>query len=243
MNRIDKCFEQLKAAGKKAVMPFVTAGDPDMETTVNAVTEMFDRGADIMLMGVPFSDPIAESTVIQEASLRSLENGTTLDKVFGAVEKIRAVSEKPVVLMMYINTIFAYGTDKFFSLCSEKGVDGVIIPDLPFEEHDEVAEYAQKYDVYNITVAAPSSRDRIKMITKSATGFVYCVSNGSGNYEEFVAAVAENASCPVCGVLCDGNAVSRCDAVACDSAVVELMNSEGENAVKAAGEFAAAMVS
>ena len=111
MNRIDKCFEELKAAGKKALVTFITAGDPDMDTTVRTALEMFDKGADIIELGVPFSDPIAEGVTIQKSSLRSLRGGTTLDKIFGAVDDIRAKTDKPLILMMYLNTIFVYGTE------------------------------------------------------------------------------------------------------------------------------------
>ena len=122
MNRIDKCFEELKAAGKKALVTFITAGDPDMDTTVRTALEMFDKGADIIELGVPFSDPIAEGVTIQKSSLRSLRGGTTLDKIFGAVDDIRAKTDKPLILMMYLNTIFVYGTERFFSLCREKAL-------------------------------------------------------------------------------------------------------------------------
>ncbi|MDO5125951.1 MAG: tryptophan synthase subunit alpha, partial [Ruminococcus sp.] len=115
-NRIDACFEQLNKENKKALITFVTTGDPDMETTENVVLSMFDNGADIVELGVPFSDPIAEGITIQKASLRSLNNGTTLDKIFDLVSKIRAKVDKPLLLMMYVNTIFRYGTEKFFSL-------------------------------------------------------------------------------------------------------------------------------
>jgi len=114
MNRIDKAFAELKAAGKKALITFVTAGDPDLDTTEKAVIEMFGNGADIIELGVPFSDPVAEGPVIQEASLRSLEGGTNLDRIFGIVINIRRKTDKPLLLMMYINTIFRYGTEKFY---------------------------------------------------------------------------------------------------------------------------------
>ena len=143
MNRIDKAFAELKAAGKKALITFVTAGDPDLDTTEKAVTEMFGNGADIIELGVPFSDPVAEGPVIQEASLRSLEGGTNLDKIFGIVINIRRKTDKPLLLMMYLNTVFRYGTERFFEKCRMTGIDGVIIPDMPYEEKDEVSAQAK----------------------------------------------------------------------------------------------------
>ena len=114
MNRIDKCFEQLKAQNRKALITFITAGDPDLDTTEKTALKMYDSGADMIELGVPFSDPVAEGVTIQKASLRSLRVGTNLTKIFDCVRKIRAETDKPLLLMMYINTIFRYGTDKFF---------------------------------------------------------------------------------------------------------------------------------
>ena len=144
MNRIDACLSKLKAEGKKALITFLTAGDPSLDTTEKLVLTMFDNGADIIEIGVPFSDPIAEGTTIQEASLRALSTGeTNLDTIFELVKRLRTKTDKPLVLMMYINTIFRYGTEKFFKLCKEDGIDGVIVPDLPYEERDEILPYAK----------------------------------------------------------------------------------------------------
>ena len=125
-NRIDACFEKLKAENKKALVTFITAGDPDMDTTEKCVLEMYKNGSDIIEIGVPFSDPIAEGATIQKASLRSLSGGTNLDKIFDLVRKLRTQTDKPMLLMMYINTIFKFGTAKFFELCKETQIDGVI---------------------------------------------------------------------------------------------------------------------
>lgn len=176
-NRIDKCFEDLKARGEKALITFVTAGDPDLETTEKLVLEMFDRGADIIELGVPFSDPIAEGKSIQKASLRSLQGGTTLDKIFNTVKNLREKTDKPLLLMMYVNTIFKYGTERFFKNCADYQIDGVIVPDLPFEERDEIADTAEKYGIYNIYLVAPTSADRVLMIAKESKGFLYVVSS------------------------------------------------------------------
>ena len=177
MNRIENKFAELKAAGKKALITFLTSGDPDIETTEKAVLEMFDKGADIIELGVPFSDPVAEGPVIQEASLRSLNGGTNLDKIFGAVENIRKATDKPLVLMMYINTVFRYGTAKFFEKCRLTGIDGVIIPDMPYEEKAEMEEPANAHNVAVISMIAPTSEEKIKMIAGEAKGFIYVVSS------------------------------------------------------------------
>ena len=134
-NRIDKKFDELN--GEKALITFVTAGDPDMETTEKLVLSMLDAGADIVELGVPFSDPIAEGPVIQDASKRSLDGGTTLTKIFALVKSLREKTDAPLLLMMYLNSIFGFGTDRFFKLCVENEIDGVIVPDMPFEERDE----------------------------------------------------------------------------------------------------------
>ena len=145
MNRIDAAFEKLRAQNEKALITFITAGDPDMDTTVDTVLSMFENGADIVELGVPFSDPIAEGVTIQESSLRSLNGGTTLDGIFDAVARIRERTDKPLILMMYLNTIFVYGTERFFDRCETLGIDGVIVPDMPYEEREEIAPYAEKY--------------------------------------------------------------------------------------------------
>ena len=124
-NRIDACFEKLKAENKKALVTFITAGDPDMDTTEKCVLEMYKNGSDIIEIGVPFSDPIAEGATIQKASLRSLSGGTNLDKIFDLVRKLRTQTDKPMLLMMYINTIFKFGTAKFFELCKETQIDAL----------------------------------------------------------------------------------------------------------------------
>lgn len=252
MNRIDKCFEELKAKGKKALVTFITAGDPDMETTEKTALKMFEKGADIIELGVPFSDPIAEGVTIQKSSLRSLGNGTTLDKIFVSVENIRKKTDKPLILMMYLNTIFVYGTDRFFSLCKEKGVDGVIVPDMPYEEREEILPYAEKYGVYNINLVSPASHERIKKIAADSKGFLYCVSSNGvtgvrsefkTDFDEFFGIIKENAKCPCCvgfGISSPEQAekMSRyCDGVIVGSAIVRIMEQNGANSPEPVGEF------
>lgn len=256
MNRIDSALSALKASGKKALITFITAGDPNMDTTVKTALEMFDKGADIIELGVPFSDPIAEGITIQRSSLRSLTGGTTLDKIFGAVSQIREKTDKPLILMMYLNTIFVYGTEKFFSRCKELGVDGVIVPDMPYEEREEILPCAQKYGVHNINLVSPASKERIKTIAADSSGFLYCVSsNGvtgvrsgfSTNFDEFFGIIKENAKCPCCvgfGISSPEQAKKMsgyCDGVIVGSAIVRIMEAEGENAPEKVGAFVASL--
>ncbi|MFR1215221.1 MAG: tryptophan synthase subunit alpha [Acutalibacteraceae bacterium] len=177
MNRIDSMFAELKKQNKKALITFITAGDPDFDTTEQLVLEMEPRPIPIEL-GVPFSDPIAEGPIIQEASLRSLQGGTTLEGIFELVKKLRTKTEIPLVFMMYINTIYRFGVERFFSLCQETGIDAVIVPDLPFEEHDEIDECAYAHGVYPINLVAPTLQDRIAAIAANSRIFALCILTG-----------------------------------------------------------------
>ena len=252
MNRIDKCFEELKAAGKKALITFITAGDPDLETTEKLVLEMYDKGADIIELGVPFSDPVAEGVTIQKASLRSLSGGTNLTKIFDTVKNIRSKTDKPLLLMMYINTIFVYGTEKFFSQCAEYGIDGVIVPDMPYEERDEIQGYADKYGIININLVAPTSHGRIKEIAEHSTGFLYCVSSTgvtgtrssfNTDFDEFFGTIKKYAKCPCAvgfGISNPEQAAkmaSYCDGVIVGSAVVKVVEKYGKDSVTEVGKF------
>lgn len=254
-NRIDACFEQLKAKGEKALVTFVTAGDPDFDTTEKCVLEMFDKGAGIVELGVPFSDPIAEGPVIQRASLRSLNAGTTLDKIFTLVKKLREKTDKPLLLMMYINTIYKYGVEKFFTNCTENQIDGVIVPDLPFEERDEIASQAEKYGVYNINLVAPTSADRVEMIAKESRGFLYVVSSlgVTGTRSEITTdfstllAPLKNMDVPCCIGFGISNAEQAkkmsqySDGVIVGSAIVKIIEKQGSDSPKAVGEFTASL--
>ena len=161
----------------KAFIPFVTAGDPDLETTEKLLIEMSKNGADIIEIGIPFSDPIAEGVVIQEADLRSLSAGTTTDKIFDMVKRIRPQIDAVLAVMTYMNPIFVYGTERFMAKCQECGISAVIVPDTPYEEKHELTDYSGKYGIDVISLIAPTSHERIKMIAKEAEGFVYCVSS------------------------------------------------------------------
>lgn len=172
MSKIHEAFEN-----GKAFIAFVTGGDPDLDTTKKIIKEMEKAGADLIEIGIPFSDPIAEGPVIQEANERALANGCTTDKLFDALKDIKDEVLVPLVFLTYINPIYAYDVDKFLDRCNECGIHGLIIPDLPYEEKDEIADECKNHDVDIISLIAPTSHDRIKMIAKEATGFIYCVSS------------------------------------------------------------------
>ena len=172
MSRIYKAFEN-----KKAFIAFLTAGDPDYETSLANFKAVLDAGADLIEVGIPFSDPIAEGPVIQEADIRALSGGMTTDKVFELVKEIRRDYDTPIVFMTYANPVFHYGTDRFFKNASEAGADGIIIPDCPFEERHEFDETAEKYGMDFISMIAPTSENRIKEIAAQAKGFIYVVSS------------------------------------------------------------------
>lgn len=172
MSNIYKAFEN-----KKAFVSFLTAGDPDYETSLANFRAVIEAGADLVEVGIPFSDPIAEGPVIQEADIRALESGMTTDKVFELVKEIRKDYDTPIVFMTYANPVFHYGTEKFFKNASESGADGIIIPDCPYEERHEFDETAAKYGMDFISMIAPTSEDRIKTIASQAKGFIYVVSS------------------------------------------------------------------
>lgn len=161
----------------KAFIPFVTAGDPNLEVTKEVILAMEKAGADLIEIGIPFSDPVAEGVVIQAADERALKAGTTTDKIFDMVAEVRKESNIPLAFMTYINPVYVYGVDKFCKKAAELGVDALIIPDVPYEEKNEVAPFCDKYGIDLISLIAPTSHDRIKTIAKEAQGFVYCVSS------------------------------------------------------------------
>lgn len=163
--------------GGKAFIPFITAGDPNPDKTAEFILEMERAGADLIEIGIPFSDPIAEGVVIQEADLRALQSGTTTDGIFDMVEKLRQKTDMPLVFMGYLNPVFHYGYERFFKRCRECGISGIIIPDLPYEEKGECDGIAAKYGVDVISMIAPTSASRIRAIASEAKGFLYVVSS------------------------------------------------------------------
>lgn len=251
-NRIDKKFEELKFENRKTLITFITAGDGGYELTEKAVLNMAESGADLIELGVPFSDPIAEGPVIQKASERALKNGTTLEGIFKMVERLRKKTQVPLLLMMYLNTIFVYGTERFFAQCKETGIDGVIVPDMPFEEKDEIQGAADKYGIHNISLVTPASEGRIQMISADATGFLYCVSSNGvtgmrskfdTDFSSFFAPIHKYAKLPCAvgfGISSPESAKNMsqyCDGVIIGSAIVHLVEEYKENAVTEIEKF------
>lgn len=176
MNRIEKKFKEL--GDKKALITYITAGDPSLDQTEQLIYAMERGGADIIEMGIPYSDPIADGPVIQAAGKRALDNGTKLFKVFEVVKKAREKTEIPLVFLIYFNTILSQGIEKIIKRCEEAGIDGLIIPDFPLEEREEINEFIEKSDISLIPLVAPNSKDRLgDIINRGGSGFVYCISS------------------------------------------------------------------
>jgi tryptophan synthase alpha chain len=172
MNKLQQAF-----ANGKAFIPFITAGDPSIEITEQLVLQMAEAGADLIELGIPFSDPVAEGQVIQDADIRALSGGVSVDKIFDMLKHIRKTCNVPIAFMTYANPVFAYDADRFLKNCQEAGVDALIVPDLPFEEKGELMPFCLKYGISLISMIAPTSNNRIHMIAREAQGFVYCVSS------------------------------------------------------------------
>ena len=172
MNKISEAFEN-----KKAFIPFITGGDPSLDVTKKLILAMQEAGADLIEVGIPFSDPIAEGPVIQEADERALLAGCTLDKLFDAIKEVKDEIHIPMVFMTYANVVYSYGSERFIRTAAEIGMDGLILPDVPFEEKAEFDPLCRQYGIDLVSLIAPTSHDRIRMIAKEASGFVYCVSS------------------------------------------------------------------
>ena len=248
MSNIKKAFEN-----KKAFIPFVTCGDPDLETTIELVKEMEKSGADIIELGIPFSDPTAEGPVIQGANIRALSAGVTTDKIFEMVKEVRKSVKVPLVFMTYANVVYSYGIEKFVKTASEIGIDGIILPDVPFEEKEEFAPACREYGLDFISLIAPTSNDRIQMIAKNAEGFVYCVSSLGvtgvrKNITTDIGAMVElvkksNPSIPCAigfGISTPEqakNMVKYSDGVIVGSAIVKMIGENGKSSIEKVGEY------
>jgi len=246
-NRIKGAFE-----GKKAFIAFITGGDPDVETTEKLIIEMAKSGVDLIEIGIPFSDPVAEGAAIQAANERALRAGCTVDKLFDMIGRVRKEVEIPLLFMSYINPIFVYGKEKFMQKCAESGIDGVIVPDLPFEEKDELSGVCKKYNITQISMIAPTSDGRIEAIAKEAEGFIYCVSSlgVTGVRSEINTNIAEiitrvkNVSAVPCAV---GFGISTpeqareiaavADGVIIGSAIVKIIGEHGRNCTEQVRRF------
>lgn len=251
MNRVEEAF-----TNKKAFIPFVTAGDPDLETTEKILYAMQENGADLIEIGIPFSDPVAEGIVIQQADERALAAGTTTDQIFDMVEKIRDDIHIPMVFMTYVNVIFVYGTEKFAKRTKEIGMAGVIVPDVPFEEKAELEQVFGRYGLDVISLIAPTSKDRIQAIAKQAKGFVYCVSSFGvtgvrATIQEGVADMvrevkkAKDIPCAIgFGISTPEQAKEMAkisDGVIVGSAIVKLVGQYGRDCAEQVGEYVRAM--
>ncbi|MEE1078174.1 MAG: tryptophan synthase subunit alpha [Agathobacter sp.] len=240
----------------KAFIAFLTCGDPDLETTYAAVCEAVKNGADLIELGIPFSDPTAEGPVIQGANLRALNGGVTTDKIFALVKKLREEISVPIVFMTYANVVFSYGMEKFLSNCKESMVDGLILPDLPFEEKEEFLPTCQKYGVDLVSLIAPTSENRIAMIAKEAEGFLYIVSSlgvtGTRSeiktdLESIVKVVRENTDIPCAigfGISTPEQAKKMADlsdGAIVGSAIVKIIAKYGKDAPKYVGEYVKSM--
>ena len=241
MSNIRKAFNN-----GKAFIAFLTCGDPDLETTEKLILAMADAGADIIELGIPFSDPTAEGPVIQAASQRALANGATTDGIFDMVRRVRKTMDVPLAFMTYANVVFSYGTEKFLKTAAGIGMDGLILPDVPFEEKAEFAPLCKQYGLDFISLVAPTSKERIKKIAKEAEGFVYCVSSlgVTGMRSEItsdigamVKLVHESQNIPAAvgfGISTPSQAAemaSMADAVIVGSAIVKLIGQYGRDAV------------
>lgn len=236
----------------KAFIPFITCGDPSLKVTEELVYAMEEAGADLVELGIPFSDPTAEGPVIQAANIRALSGGVTTDKVFEMVEKIRKKTSVPMVFMTYANVVFSYGTEKFCRRAAETGMDGLILPDVPFEEKEEFASVCRRYGLDLISLIAPTSHERIARIAKEAEGFVYCVSSlgVTGVRQEITTDVGEmvkmvkaqkDIPCAVgFGISTPEQAekmASQADGVIVGSAIVKLCETYGENCAPYVREY------
>ena len=240
----------------KAFIPFITCGDPDLETTAKIVREMAKNGADLIELGIPFSDPSAEGPVIQAANIRALTNNVTTDDIFDLVVDLRRDVTVPMVFMTYANVVFSYGADKFISKCAEIGIDGLILPDIPYEEKGEFDGICDKYGVDLISLIAPTSKERIAMIAKEAKGFIYIVSSlgvtGVRNeittdIAALVKTVRENTDTPCAvgfGISTPqqaANMAAKADGVIVGSAIVKIAAQYGRESAKPIGEYVKSM--
>ncbi|MCI9335219.1 MAG: tryptophan synthase subunit alpha [Lachnospiraceae bacterium] len=251
MSNIRKAFEN-----GKAFIAFITCGDPDLETTAKVVRAAAENGADLIELGIPFSDPTAEGPVIQGANLRALTGDITTDKIFAFVKELRRDVKVPMVFMTYANVVFSYGAEKFISTCREIEIDGLILPDLPFEEKEEFQPLCRQYDINLISLIAPTSENRIAMIAKEAEGFVYIVSSlgVTGTRSEIktdlasiINVVRENTDVPCVigfGISTPEQAKKMADisdGAIVGSAIIKLLEKHGKDAPKYVGEYVKSM--
>ena len=251
MSNIKKAFDH-----GKAIVAFITCGYPDLETTAKIVREAAENGADLIELGIPFSDPTAEGPVIQGANIKALAGGATTDKIFELVKEIRKDVTIPMVFMTYANVVYSYGQDKFISTCQKIGIDGLILPDIPFEEKDEFLDDCHKYGVDLISFVAPASENRISMIAKEAEGFIYIVSSlgATGtrgeiitDVDSIVKLIRENTDTP-CAIGFDISSTEQAkktaaasDGAIVSSEIIKIIDEYGKDSPKYVGEFVKSM--
>lgn len=251
MSNIQKAFQN-----GKAFIPFITCGDPDLSTTEAAVKQAVQNGADLIELGIPFSDPTAEGPVIQGANIRALKNGITTDMIFDFVRRLREDVSIPLVFMTYANVVFSYGAEKFIATCAQIGIDGLILPDIPFEEKEEFLPYCHQYGVDLISLIAPTSSNRISMIAKEADGFIYLVSSLgvtgvrseiNTDLRSIVSIIRENTDIPCAigfGISTPEQAAEMADiadGVIVGSAIVRLLEQHGTSAAEPIGQYVGSM--
>ena len=251
-NRITKCFNELEKNKEKALIPFITGGDPDIETTEKLILAMEEAGAHLIEIGIPFSDPIAEGVVIQDAAARALSAGCTVDKLFDMVERLRKKTQMPLLFMTYANPIYVYDKERFMEKCRKVGIDGIIVPDVPFEEKDEFEGVCSRNEIALISLIAPTSGERVEKIAQQALGFLYCVSSlgvtgirkkFSTNLEELIGQVrkASSVRCAIgFGISTPeqaGELALVADGVIIGSAIVKLVGEYGRDSVAYVKEF------
>lgn len=240
----------------KAFIPFITCGYPDLETTNKIIHAAVENGADLIELGIPFSDPTAEGPTIEGANLAALKGGVTTDKIFDLVRELRRDITVPMVFMTYANVVFSYGSEKFISICKEIGIQGLILPDIPYEEKDEFSDLCHKYDVDLISFIAPTSKDRIAMIAKEAEGFIYVISSlgVTGVRSEIKTDIASitriiraNTDIP-CAVGFGISTPEQCakmanasDGAIVGSAIIKLIDKYGKDAAAPVGEYVKSM--
>lgn len=236
----------------KAFIAFLTCGDPDIETTERLIAEIEKDGVDLIELGIPFSDPTAEGPVIQGANIRALSKGITTDKIFDMVKRVRKTVKIPLVFMTYANVVFSYGTERFVKNAAEAGVNGLILPDVPYEEKDEFAVPCEKGGLDFISLIAPTSENRIAAIAKDAKGFVYCVSSlgvtgvrtaitsDIGGMVSIVRSVSDIPVAVGFGISTPEQAAdmaAKSDGIIIGSAIVKIIAQYGADSVKPVGEY------
>jgi tryptophan synthase alpha chain len=242
MSNTAKVFES-----KKAFIPFITAGDPNLAVTEELIYALERGGADLIEIGIPFSDPIAEGIVIQKADERALNSGTTTDKIFDMLAKARKNTNVPIAIMTYLNPVYVYGVEPFLQRCVSCGVSALIVPDMPFEEKRELSSYCKAYQIDLISFIAPTSKERIVQIASEAEGFLYCISSlgvtgvreeFSSNLKEMIALVktVKNIPCAIgFGIFTPKQAKEMsafADGVIVGSAIMKIIEQYGEHCVE-----------